>query len=64
MYPNWVHKSMPPTLLFEPAPSRLWSTEMMIHRLDHLGFAPRLTDSPLEAWGLLPSSIDTRGLEG
>ncbi|WP_273180760.1 sulfate adenylyltransferase subunit CysD [Ferrovum myxofaciens] len=53
---------MPPTLLFEPAPSRLWSTEMMIHRLDHLGFAPRLIDSPLEAWGLLPSPLTPEAL--
>ncbi|WP_297462662.1 sulfate adenylyltransferase subunit CysD [Ferrovum sp.] len=48
---------MTPTLLFEPAPSRLWSTEMMIDRLDHLGLASRLTDSPLEAWGLLPAPL-------
>ncbi len=30
---------------------------MMIDRLDHLGLASRLTDSPLEAWGLLPAPL-------
>ncbi len=29
----------------------------MIDRLDHLGLASRLTDSPLEAWGLLPAPL-------
>ncbi len=30
---------------------------MMTDRLDHLGFASRLTASPLAAWGLLPAPL-------
>jgi sulfate adenylyltransferase subunit 2 len=57
MYPKWFHKSMTPTLLFESAPSRLWSTQMMIDRLDQLGLAQGPTDSLLVAWGLLPTAL-------